>query len=72
MKNTRTKVIVSVVAILTAGSLFAVKVKMMHHKKAKMGNCHAMRSADGHEKFQDHHKQKTTYQVKRKKESADK
>jgi len=47
MKNARTKIIVGLVAFLTAGSLFAIKGKMMHHrgmhhKKANVENCHGM------------------------------
>lgn len=56
MKSTRTKVIVGLVAFLTAGSLFMVKGKMIHHRKAMMGDCHNMKTIDGDKKFQDHHK----------------
>lgn len=54
MKNVRTKVIIGLVAIFTAGSLFAMKAKMMHHRKARMGDCQKMESR-GDMKLQDHH-----------------
>jgi hypothetical protein len=52
----RAKIIVVLVAILTAGSLFALKGKMMHHRKGMIENCHNLKAEDGDKKFQDHHK----------------
>jgi hypothetical protein len=78
MKNARTKIIVGLVAFLTAGSLFAIKGKMMHHrgmhhKKANVENCHGMQhDADVNKKSKNHHERAAPYENKSKKESTEK
>lgn len=54
MRNIRTKVIIGLVAILTAGSLFALKGKMRHHKIGRAENCEKMKSMDGDTKCKKH------------------
>jgi len=42
MKSKKALIIIGIVAFVTAGSLFKVKAKKMHHKRMKMGVGHEM------------------------------
>lgn len=68
MKNTRAKIIIGTLAILTAGSLFAIKGKMMHHRKMHykghgMEKSENMRDGHHHKNSTDHRENTIEYKV---------